>query len=222
MISVGIFAAVPILYYVHKTYLQKNNKSSSSSSSANSIIKSTSANDLLNSLGDYQLRPPFPPIIRNMLSNCSLAYLSTVDKVNSTSHLSLMRFTYLDDGSDGLGEIVIMTTRRNTKKFDMLTKQQGVALLIHDFPNPSKKDNDATSTASTSTSGIYSITLNGKCIILQDDAKSEELRQEHLKRNSEYSQFIVGDEIAVLCVIIDSARICNINDEVIHWNADKI
>ena len=154
-----------------------------------------------------------------MLSNCSLAYLSTVDKVNSTSHLSLMRFTYLDDGSDGLGEIVIMTTRKNTKKFDMLTKQQGVALLIHDFPNPTKVENDVTTTSTSS--GIYSITLNGKCIILDDDNKSESLRKEHLKRNAEYSQFIVGEEIAVLCVIIDSARICNINDEVVHWNADN-
>lgn len=32
------------------------------------------------------------------------------------------------------------------------------------------------------------------------------------------SQFIVGNDIAMLRVDVLSARICNINDEVIKWN----
>lgn len=31
-------------------------------------------------------------------------------------------------------------------------------------------------------------------------------------------QFIVGKDIAILSVDVVSARICNINDEVIKWN----
>ena len=208
-ISLGIFAAIPVLYYLHKNYQEKKKKASddvASSSSSSSLVKSSS-NDMLNG---YHIRPPFPPVIKKMLSSCRLAYLSTVDNSNSTSHLSLMRFTYINDPD--YGEIVIMTTRRKTKKFDMLMKQKGVALLIHDFPQFDGGDGGGNN-------GIHSITLNGNCIIMDDDKKSEELRQVHLKHNAQYKQFIVGDEIAVLCVIVESARICNINDEVIKWNA---
>jgi hypothetical protein len=41
----------------------------------------------------------------------------------------------------------------------------------------------------------------------------------HLKNNPNYSQFIKGDEIAVMKVIIEKARLCDINDNVSYWNA---
>lgn len=165
------------------------------------------------------LRPPFPPAVKHLLQTCHLAYLSTVDASNATtagsggtspqlsSHLSLMRFTYLPSE-----EVIVMSTNRHTKKYDMLLQQRGVALLVHDFGG-------GNSTATTG-SGEYSITLNGTCSILEDrDPRKERYRQAHLHHNPEYPQFIVGEHIAILCVDVRSARICNIADQVIHWNA---
>jgi hypothetical protein len=152
---------------------------------------------------DSQLKPPFPPAVRGMLSKCRLAYLSTVDTIMCSSHLSLMRFTYLCDPDDG--EVVILSTNRQTKKFDMLQQQKGVALLVHDF----RQDAD---------DGVYSITLNGTCRIVTDVKKAEYYRAQHLQHNPDYPQFIVGKDIAILCVDVSSARICDINDHVSKWN----
>jgi hypothetical protein len=43
------------------------------------------------------LRPPLPELVRNVLKRCRFAYLSTMDLEMNSSHLSLMRFTYLAD-----------------------------------------------------------------------------------------------------------------------------
>jgi len=152
------------------------------------------------------IRPPFPPVIRDMLSSARLAYLSTVD--DNSSHLSLMRFTFLNDEEDG--EVVILTTQRKTKKFNILQKQDGVALLIHDF-----------SQQGDGSDGMYSITLNGRCEILPEGEKAEKYRAAHLKNNKEYSQFILGDDIAVLVIFVTYARICNIHDQVTKWSVQE-
>jgi general stress protein 26 len=146
------------------------------------------------------LRPPFPPAVQTLLQKCRLAYLSTVDA--DTSHLSLMRFTYLASE-----EVIIMSTNQHTKKYDMLKKQRGVAVLVHDFGG-----------GDNSMGGEYSITLNGTCSIIQDNVTVERYRKAHLKHNPDYPQFIVGEDIAILCVDVRSARICNIADQVIQWN----
>lgn len=99
-----------------------------------------------------------------------------------------------------------MSTNVKTKKYDMLEKQNGVALLIHDF---GEGDN---------LTGEYSITLNGTCSVVRDVVMAEKYRSAHLKNNPEYPQFIVGKDIAMLRVDVATARICNINDEVLKWN----
>jgi hypothetical protein len=43
------------------------------------------------------LRPPLPDIVRRVLQRCRFAYLSTMDVAANSSHLSLMRFTYLPE-----------------------------------------------------------------------------------------------------------------------------
>ena len=102
------------------------------------------------------LRPPLPKTVQEILSKSRLAYLSTIDPDVQSSHLSLMRFTYLKDE-----EIIVLSTNMNTKKFRMLQKQRGIALLVHDFGGGSgnEVDND--------NSGNYSITLNGECMIVE-------------------------------------------------------
>mmetsp|Transcript_22294 Transcript_22294/g.36655 ORF Transcript_22294/g.36655 Transcript_22294/m.36655 type:complete len:214 (+) Transcript_22294:65-706(+) len=147
------------------------------------------------------LPPPLPEIVQRVLSRCSFAYLSTVDVDSTSSHLSLMRFTYLPEE-----ETIIMSTNVKTKKYDMLEKQNGVALLIHDFGDGNNLN------------GEYSITLNGKCSVVKDVVLAEKYRSLHLQNNPEYPQFIVGKDIAILRVDVVSARICNIDDRVHKWN----
>lgn len=159
------------------------------------------------------IKPPFPQTLRDMLSKCRLAYLSTVDEGVYSSHLSLMRFTYLHDQNDG--EVIIMSTNKNTKKYEMLSRQRGVALLVHDF-DKAQIDGTTENNGNTKES-TRSITLNGDCRILSGDDE-DRYRKAHLAHNPDYPQFIVGEDIAVLCIDVTSARICDLNDKVVHWN----
>ena len=152
------------------------------------------------------IRPPLPKVIQTLLSHCRLAYLSTVDIENNSSHLSLMRFTYLKDE-----EVIILSTNKRTKKYDILRKQKGLALLVHEFGQFSNEGGGCGSIAG------YSITLNGECQI-ETGEEAERHRAAHLKHNPGYPQFIVGDDIVILCVNVTSARICNIHDQVEHWS----
>ena len=182
-------------------------------SSANaSVAQLPTASDNNNSAA--LIKPPFPQSLRDMLSKCRLAYLSTVQTAEKSSHLSLMRFTYLHDETDS--EVIIMSTNRNTKKFEMLRQQEGVALLVHDF-DKAQCDSDSNGSGTSSSTTTRSITLNGNCRILS--GKDEErYRKAHLAHNPDYPQFIVGEDIAVLCIDVVSARICDLNDKVVHWN----
>jgi hypothetical protein len=54
-----------------------------------------------------------------------------------------------------------MSTNIYTKKYEMLEKQNGVALLIHDF-------SEVDTTSSNKLTGEYSITLNGTCSVVRD------------------------------------------------------
>jgi hypothetical protein len=40
-----------------------------------------------------------------------------------------------------------------------------------------------------------------------------------MENNPEYRQFIVGEDIAVLLIHIDRARMCDVQDRVCYWNA---
>ncbi len=182
----------------------------------------SSRRSTISNFSSQKFKPPFPQQIRDLLSKSRFAYLSTVDSDMGSSHLSLMRFTYLADEVDG--EVVIMSTNRKTKKFDMLQGQRGVALLVHDFlPTHSSNNGGAGGDDGDGCAGVgcgvYSITLNGNCRILENGSeKAERYRQEHLKHNPEYPQFIVGEDIVILCVDVTSARICDVQDQVIKWN----
>lgn len=199
-VAVGL-ATIPLAYYTILVRRRKKQNCSKKHASPSSALAAEHSNN--NS--KKTLKPPFPQVIRDMLSKCHLAYLSTMDRDAQSSHLSLMRFTYVHD--DENGEIILMSTNRHTKKFDMLQKQKGVALLVHDFADKDK------------VLSTHSITLNGQCRILDDDkATTRYYRDLHLQHNPDYPQFIVGPNVAMLCVSVYSARICNIHDQVIHWN----
>jgi uncharacterized pyridoxamine 5'-phosphate oxidase family protein len=71
--------------------------------------------------------PPLPDEVVEVLRTSKLCYLATQSDGNP--HLSLMNFTYCRKE-----EVIILSTRRNTKKFYQIVENPKVAVLIHDFP----------------------------------------------------------------------------------------
>lgn len=212
------FFILPILYLSHRHRRQTNETARYRKERADERAYLSA---LVKNQAIQPLRPPLPVIVRRVLSRCRFAYLSTVDVDNSTSHLSLMRFTYLPEE-----ETIIMSTSVRTKKYDMLERTGGVALLVHDFseqgaPSLPAKSSTTSSGEEEKVDGEYSITLNGNCSVVTDIDIAEQYRQIHLRNNPEYPQFIIGKDIAMLRVDVATARICNISDEVIKWNVGE-
>ena len=151
----------------------------------------------------YEYYPPLPNPVVTLLMASRLCFLAT--QSSNDPHLSLMNFTYYQPE-----EILIMTTRRNTKKFEQMITNNKVAVLIHDFPN---LDIDKNKT----NGNTVSITLNGFSNIIHDENIAIKYRNIHLQKNPDYAQFIEGNEVII--IRIEKARICDINDQVKHWDA---
>ena len=154
------------------------------------------------------LRPPFPQPIVDLLQSACLCHMG-VTLEDGKTHLCLMNFTYVPEE-----EIIIMTTRRNTTKYQAIQKLDLATLLIHDFPT-----DKAARAADKAYAKTHSITLYGNVTILSGE-DAEQMRSKHLLRHGDkYSQFIIGENIAVLQVDVTSAKLCNIKDEVTTWEA---
>ena len=105
---------------------------------------------------DY--KPPLPHPIPEVLDRACLAYLATSSE--ASPHLSLMRFSYSKSLVDPDGEVVIMSTQRNTKKYAMLKQNDSVALLVHDFSSDSTAEEVNYEKVAGGRSR-FSLTLNG-------------------------------------------------------------
>ena len=166
--------------------------------------KEKKKDDVINNIDSY--RPPLPEYIVKMLYAARLCTLATAT-ADGFPHLSLMNFTYHQ-----LEEIIILSTKRATRKFDQIIKNPEVAILINDFPMLHEEEKKQLS------GRTGSITLNGWAVPLDDDTvESEKYRKMHSENNSDYTQFICGDDIAIIIIRINTARICDINDKVKHW-----
>ena len=76
--------------------------------------------------------PPLPERVLAVMRSSRLSYLATVE--DGSPHLSLMNFTFVDhDARDAFFGCLVMSTRRDTKKFSALLTNPSVAVLLHDF-----------------------------------------------------------------------------------------
>ena len=110
------------------------------------------------------LRPPFPQPIVDLLQSACLCHMG-VTLEDGKTHLCLMNFTYAPEE-----EIIIMTTRRNTTKYQAIQKLDLATLLIHDFPT-----DKAARAADTAYAKTHSITLYGNVTILSGE-DAEQMR----------------------------------------------
>jgi hypothetical protein len=76
-----------------------------------------SSSDLPTEGGERLYAPPLPAALLRVLNGAQLAYLATVEE--GLPHLSLMRMTNLEDPA--LGHVLVLTTRRDTRKYRALT-----------------------------------------------------------------------------------------------------
>lgn len=89
--------------------------------------------------------------------------------------------------------------------------------LVHDFTTHADEDNNDYSPLENRPR--YSITLNGR-VHVETGERAERYRQIHLAHNTSYSQFIVGEGIAIITVHLQRARVCDVNDRVSHYQRE--
>jgi hypothetical protein len=160
-----------------------------------------------------EFTPPLPRAVLDVLDRTNLCYLATTEE--SSPHLSLMQFsTTTVDSPDDIA--IILSTKMATKKFVAITSNPKVAILIHDFNG--LRNSSATPTGDHYSQGTYSVTIYGEAeVIPQNTPLRDRCLRTHLEANSKYAQFIIGDDVALLLVRPKLARICNVMDNVEHW-----
>jgi hypothetical protein len=81
----------------------------------------TAAREAVKSLASTDIAPPFPDVVVRMLNTVDKTFLATT--VDSSPHLSLMKFTYHQPD-----EVIILSTQRGTKKFHHIQTNPKVRL----------------------------------------------------------------------------------------------
>jgi hypothetical protein len=197
--------------------------SPTSAQSASSSLISPKSSSLSSwpSLSASVSATPFPALITALLSKLSLAYLATCE--GGEPHTSLMSFSCVDEcaaEASGSPPTIVMTTRRDTKKFENICARPFVALLVHNAA-----EEDATASAAAvhkAAGGSVSVTLYGHCVALDDaDERAVRLRAAHLARNTKYPQFIAGPNVAVLAISVFVASMCDVSDTVTSWRSSE-
>jgi hypothetical protein len=150
--------------------------------------------------------PPLPPNVKELLVAANLAHLSISDGVNPP-HTCLMNMTFVAAEED----VIVMTTRRDTKKFVLMENCDSVSLLIHDFPQMKETEEFDRSFKRT-----LSISVMG-LVRIEGGARAEKYRGIHLGKNAQYRQFIEGEDKAVITVKIVRCRMCDVQDQVTTW-----
>ena len=167
--------------------------------------------------------PPLPDRVLSLIARARVCYLATVEE--GGPHLCLMRMTWVPDAGDAAGGLLVLTTRRATRKFGALVAVPRVAVLMHDFAHAHAgaaagaafgEAPDAAGADGAASHGTLSVTLYGDASVLEG-AEAERLRAVHLAANVAYRQFIAGDDIAVVGVRACLVRVCDVQDRVEDW-----
>jgi len=131
--------------------------------------------------------------VYTLLEGEKICFLATCQ--SDKPHLSMMNYTYLPEE-----ELIIISTRKNTKKFFNMQKNPAVALLIYRIP--------------------LSCTIYGRADV-EKGQRTEFYRTLHLAHHRDMQQFISGPEIAIITIRMESAMTADLQDEVISWRAEN-
>lgn len=125
--------------------------------------------------------------VKDLLINEKLCIMAT--SWEDKPYLSLMNFTYLEEENK-----VILSTRRNSKKYDNIQNNKYISLLVF-----------------SSIEGI-SATLLGTALALKSHEEAY-YRKVHMQKNN-MPQFILGENISLIVFSIENLVVSNSQDEV--------
>lgn len=127
--------------------------------------------------------------VKALLENEKLCMMATswADK----PYLSLMNFTYLEAENK-----VVLSTRRNSKKYDNIQKNKHISLLV--FSNIEE----------------VSATLLGTALMMEAPEEAH-YRALHMQKNN-MPQFIMGENIGIIVFSIDEIILSNSKDQVAY------
>lgn len=129
--------------------------------------------------------------VKDLLINEKLCIMATC--FEDKPYLSLMNFTYLESENK-----VVLSTRRNSKKYDNIQKNKYISLLVF-----------------SSIDGV-SATLLGTALTLEAHEEAY-YRELHMEKNN-MPQFILGENIGLIVFSIDNIVVSNSQDEVKYIN----
>ncbi|OLL26685.1 Pyridoxamine 5'-phosphate oxidase [Neolecta irregularis DAH-3] len=180
------------------------------------------------SLSPHWESPQLPPEVVSCLKHSRYLHLGTCH--NDYPHISLMNFTYVPKGSQyEEHDCIILTCRRNTKKFINITANPRVSLLVHDWVSPRSQTNTTPSASALSfflqnlnqaELSSISATLNGTAWPLEA-AEAAYYKELHLQANPpEARRYVDCPDMVVVKVRITSARIVDTEDHVEKWGSE--
>lgn len=170
--------------------------------------------------GEQTFTPPLPAVVMRVLASARLCYLATCE--DSSPHLSLMRYTFVEDAARGC--VLLLSSRKDTRKVAFLTSNPRVAVLLHDFDDGSSGGGGGGGSSGGGGGGApqrntASVTVYGHVELLADGPEADRLRAAHLANNPGYGQFIEGPGMVLMALTPTLARIANIQDRVETWES---
>lgn len=137
-----------------------------------------------------------PTEILSLLKSENFCFLAT--SYQDHPHVSLMNFTYLED--EGL---IIISSRRDTTKVSHIRKNPDVAVLLYNLGTEGKMP--------------VSCTIYGTATEVSSD-RSHLYREKHYKKHAHMGKFIVGENISVITIRINSTSLSDVEDRVRSWS----
>lgn len=138
-----------------------------------------------------------PLEIVSLLKKERVCFLAT--SLHDQPHLSLMNFTFLPE--EGL---IILSSRRNTKKVTNILNNPQVALLVYQTGDEQPP---------------ISATIFGRGKVESGESEGA-YRAIHADRNKNMSQFIIGPNIVIITLRIEKVMVSDLQDEVSEWSCD--
>ncbi|ANZ75953.1 BA75_02594T0 [Komagataella pastoris] len=174
-----------------------------------------------------------PPQVLQLLKSAKYIHLGT--SADDIPHVSLMNYTYvspeevLKEGfplSDSSHSVIILTTDKDTVKYNNMRANPSVSILVHDWVT---KTNSIEAGANHLLSFLKNLnqnelvstsaTLAGKAHILSDEKQIEYYKKKHLENNPEGKVFIDGDNVAIVLVQVLSSKVADTENNVSEYNS---
>lgn len=174
---------------------------------------------------------PLPSTVVDLLAHSKFLHLATC--ADNIPHVSLMNYTFIEPQNDNTSErcqllqtaqnLILVATPKNTKKYENLSKNGKVSVLLHDWVTHSSSQGNEHSvlrllqSINQSEVGELSVTLDGHVVKSLDDVKSDEyqfFKDLHLKKNPDAKAFVEGDNTAFILIQIDESKVSDSQNNV--------